>query len=251
LKGFGFGSRTDIELPGEVAGYLRDRSHWYGIDLATISFGQGISISAIQLAAAVSAVANGGNLMKPYIIDRISDDNGNLLQQSVPQLRRKVVSPHTAQLMAKMMEGVTDEGGTGTKASVDGYSSAGKTGTAQKVDPLTKCYSATKRTASFVGFVPVEQPKLTILVVVDEPKTSSYGGVVAAPAFSAIAQQTLCYLKVPQSRTQKAKSQVPVLPAVATKVQAPEVVDEDSFYVVNEGSVMPVFHGMSLRMVLR
>jgi len=251
LKGFGFGGRTDIELPGEVAGYLRDRSQWYGIDLATISFGQGISISAIQLAAAVSAVANGGNLMKPYIIDRISDDNGTLLQQSAPQMRRRVVSQHTAQLMAKMMEGVTDEGGTGTKASVEGYTAAGKTGTAQKVDPLTKCYSATKRTASFVGFVPVEQPKLTILVIVDEPKTSSYGGVVAAPAFSAIAQQTLCYLKVPQGKIQKAKSQVPVSPAVASKVQAAVVADEGSFEVGNEGSVMPGFHGMSMRQVLQ
>jgi cell division protein FtsI (penicillin-binding protein 3) len=111
--------------------------------------------------------------------------------------------------MAKMMEGVTDEGGTGTKASVEGYTAAGKTGTAQKVDPMTKCYSASKRTASFVGFVPVEQPKLTILVIVDEPKTSTYGGVVAAPAFSAIAQQTLCYLKVPQNKVQKAKPKPP------------------------------------------
>ena len=251
LKGFGFGGRTDIELPGEVAGYLRDKSQWYGIDLATISFGQGISISAIQLAAAVSAVANGGNLMKPYIIDRISDYNGTLLQQSAPQIRRRVVSQHTAQLMAKMMEGVTDEGGTGTKASVDGYTAAGKTGTAQKVDPLTKCYSASKRTASFVGFVPVEQPKLTILVVVDEPKTSSYGGIVAAPAFSAIAQQTLCYLKVPQGKMQKAKSQVPVSSAVTPKVQADVMADEGSFEVGNEGSVMPGFHGMSMRQVLR
>ena len=251
LKGFGFGSRTDIELPGEVAGFLRDKSRWYGIDLATISFGQGISISAIQLAAAVSAVANGGNLMKPYIIDRISADNGTLLQQSAPQMRRRVISQRTAQLMAKMMEGVTDEGGTGTKASVEGYTAAGKTGTAQKVDPLTKCYSASKRTASFVGFVPVEQPKLTILVIVDEPKTSTYGGVVAAPAFSAIAQQTLCYLKVPQNKVQKAKSEVPAAPAVIPKAQTAVMAEEGNFEEGNEGSVMPGFHGMSMLQVLR
>jgi cell division protein FtsI (penicillin-binding protein 3) len=251
LKSFGFGDRTGIELPGEVAGILRDKSRWYTIDLATISFGQGISISALQLASAVSAVANGGNLMKPYIIDRISDDSGNLLQQSVPQIRHRVVSQQTARAISKMMAGVTDEGGTGTKASLEGYTAAGKTGTAQKVDSLTKRYSATKRTASFVGFVPVEQPKLTILVIIDEPKTSTYGGVVAAPAFSAIAQQTLCYLKVPQDRIVKAKAKDPVSATDASKVQTAVVAEEVVLEEGNGGAVMPGFHGMSMRQVLR
>jgi cell division protein FtsI (penicillin-binding protein 3) len=251
LKGFGFGDRSGIELSGEVSGYLRERSQWYGIDLATISFGQGISVSAIQLASAVSAIANGGYLMKPYLIDRISYDNGNILQQFSPQMRRRVISPQTAHTLAKMMEGVTDEGGTGVKATVEGYRVAGKTGTAQKVDPLTKCYSASKRTASFVGFVPVEQPRLTILVVVDEPKTSSYGGIVAAPAFSEIALQTLCYLKVPPGKTQKAKPQSPVTPNVDLKIQSAVIADEGTFEVGNEGAVMPNFHGMSMRQVMR
>ncbi len=251
LKGFGFGDRTEIELPGEVMGFLRDKSQWHGIDLATISFGQGISISAIQLAAAVSAVANGGNLMKPYIIDRISDDNGTILQQSYPQIKRRVISQHTAHAIAKMMEGVTDEGGTGVKASVDGFTVAGKTGTAQKVDPLTRRYSATKRTASFVGFVPVEQPRLTILVVVDEPKTSSYGGVVAAPAFSEIAMQSLCYLKVPPGKPLKAKVQVPGSLPAPPKIQEAVQAEEGSFELGNEGYAMPDFRGKSMRQVLR
>jgi len=251
LKNFGFGSRTGIELPGEAPGLLRERSQWYGIDLATISFGQGISISALQLATAISAVANGGNLMKPYIIDRITDDNGAVQQQFSPQIRHKVISARAANALARMMEGVTDEGGTGIKASVEGYTVAGKTGTAQKVDPLTKAYSASKRTASFVGFVPVENPRLTILVVIDEPKTSTYGGIVAAPAFSEIALQSLCYLRVPPTKPVKKMSASPVI-AKAPKKDLMSVVAEGGAF--DEGldvSLMPDFHGMSMRQVLK
>lgn len=251
LKKFGFGSRTGIELPGEVPGLLKERSRWYGIDLATISFGQGISISALQLASAISAVANGGNLMKPYIIDRISDDNGAVLQQFSPQVQRRVISPQAARTMARMMEGVTDEGGTGMKGSVEGYAVAGKTGTAQKVDPLTRSYSASKRIGSFVGFVPADHPRLTILVVIDEPKTSSYGGIVAAPAFSEIAMQSLCYLKVSPSKTDKTKTKKPVEANLPQKEQAAVIADEAVIDEGTGGSMMPNFHGMSMRQVLK
>ncbi|HEY5975338.1 MAG TPA: penicillin-binding protein 2, partial [Geobacteraceae bacterium] len=193
LRSFGFGERSAVDLPGEVAGYLRNKSQWYGIDLATISFGQGVSATALQIATAISAIANGGTLVKPFLVERVLDESGTVLKQFEPQQRQRVISPETARSVAKMMEGVAVEGGTGTNAAVDGFRVAGKTGTAQKVDPVTRGYSVDKRTASFVGFVPAERPRLTILVVVDEPKTSPYGGVVAAPAFSAIAQQTLCY----------------------------------------------------------
>ena len=135
-------------------------------------------------------------------------------------------------------------------AAVEGYRVAGKTGTAQKVDPVTRGYSADKRTASFVGFVPANNPRLTILVVVDEPKTSPYGGVVAAPAFSAIAQQTLCYLKVPPDKEIKARhetveAKAPV-PADVTTAAAEGMINDGS-----EGTVMPNFHGMSMREVLQ
>lgn len=251
LRNFGFGARTGIELPGEVAGLLKGKNQWYGIDLATISFGQGISISAVQLASAVSAVANGGVLMKPSIVERITDDSGNLLQQFSPQIRQRVISQETAQALAKMMEGVTDEGGTGVKASVEGYTVAGKTGTAQKVDPVTRGYSASKRIGSFVGFVPVKNPRLTILVVIDEPKTSSYGGVVAAPAFGEIALQSLCYLKVPPSKPAKA--------ALKGSCEAKAPKKQDSIITADEavleeevgGSTMPDFHGLSIKQVLR
>ena len=251
LKNFGFGTRSGIELPGEAPGLLRERSQWYGIDLATISFGQGISISALQLATAISAVANGGSLMKPYIIDRVTDDNGNVLQQFSPQSRRRVVSAQTAHALTRMMEGVTDEGGTGMKGSVEGYGVAGKTGTAQKVDPLTKAYSASKRTASFVGFVPAEHPRLTIVVVVDEPRTNSYGGIVAAPAFSEIALQSLCYLRVLPTKIVKKKEKGTVEVKAPEKDTAPVVADEAVLDEGSGGSAMPNFQGMSMRQVLR
>jgi len=136
LRNFGFGGRTGIDLPGESPGNLK--RHWYGIDLATISFGQGVSLSTIQLVSALSAIANGGNLMRPYLVEQIIDDNGTVVQKFEPQVVRRVVSPETAHKVTKMMETVTGEGGTGTKAALDGFRVAGKTGTAQKVDPVLK-----------------------------------------------------------------------------------------------------------------
>jgi cell division protein FtsI (penicillin-binding protein 3) len=189
--------------------------------------------------------------VKPYIVDRISDDNGVVLQQFSPQILHRVISPQTARTLTRMMEGVTDEGGTGVKASVEGYTVAGKTGTAQKVDPLTRSYSASKRIGSFVGFVPADHPRFTILVVIDEPKTSSYGGIIAAPAFSEIALQSLCYLKVAPSKTDKTKTKKPVEVNSPQKEQAPVIVDEAVIEEGTGGPMMPNFQGMSMRQVLR
>lgn len=255
LRSFGFGERTGIDLPGESPGSLRDKHRWYGVDLATISFGQGVSASAIQLASAVSAVANGGTLMKPFIVDRILDDSGQEVQKFEPQAIHKVISPDTAQQVTRMMEAVTANGGTGTNAAVDGFRVAGKTGTAQKADPVTHSYGA-KRTASFIGFIPADKPKLTILVVVDEPKTSQYGGVVAAPAFRAIANNSLAYLKVtPQVASSKQPKLVDsrTVQAAASKMQDPESMSEgDPIDVSSAGAVvMPDFRGMSMRRVLQ
>lgn len=248
LTGFGFGDRSDVDLPGEVGGYLRQQAKWYGVDLATISFGQGVSATALQIASAVSAVANGGVLMKPYLVERVVDDSGQTVREFTPQARRRVISVVTAKAVSRMLEGVVAEGGTGTSAAVEGYRVAGKTGTAQKVDPATHAYSASKRTASFVGFVPLEKPRLTILVVVDEPKTSPYGGVVAAPAFSAIAQQTLCYLKVPPEKGIRKKAQ-PAAPQEPNPL--PQVTEEGGIVEGGEAGSMPNFRGMSMRQVLR
>jgi len=254
LRNFGFGARSNVDLPGEVSGYMRNKSQWYGVDLATISFGQGISVSSLQLVTAISAVANGGNLMQPYVVEKILDDKGNTVKQFTPVSRQRVISAETAKAVAKMMEGVAAEGGTGTSASVDGFKVAGKTGTAQKADPVTRGYSIDKRTASFVGFVPAEQPKLAILVVVDEPKTSPYGGVVAAPAFSAIAKQSLCYLRV--SPTQPLKSKSGVVEGKKSEPAKAEAIDVAAEEVPQEsvsagGIVMANFHGLSMRQALQ
>ena len=251
LTGFGFGEKSEVDLPGETAGTLRPQSRWYGVDLATISFGQGVTASALQIAAALSAVANGGNLMKPYLVDRVVDDSGKVLKQFSPQLKRRVISEETARKVAHMLEGVVDEGGTGTKAAVEGYRVAGKTGTAQKVDPATRAYSLKKRTASFAGFAPLENPRLTILVVVDEPQTSPYGGVVAAPAFSAIAQQTLCYLKVPMDAGVSRRGDPAGRRGAKPEPEAEAEAVEGGVVEGSEAGSMPNFRGMSMRQVLR
>ncbi len=248
LRNFGFGGRTGIDLPGESPGNLK--RHWYGIDLATISFGQGVSLSTIQLVSAISAIANGGNLMKPYLVEQILDDNGTVIQKFEPQLVRRVISPETAQKVTKMMETVTVDGGTGTKAALDGFLVAGKTGTAQKVDSVTRAYSPSKRIGSFVGFVPADKPKLTIAVIIDEPQGVKYGGVVAAPAFRGIAQNALAYMKIQPNipTTVVAKPQdTKAAPAVAIE----SLSDGDAEENPVEGEVMPNFTGMSMRRVLQ
>jgi cell division protein FtsI (penicillin-binding protein 3) len=204
----------------------------------------------MQLVAGVSAIANGGKLMKPYLVEKITDDSGDVLKEFAPQTRRQVITPETARAVTLMMEAVAVEGGTGMSAAVEGYKVAGKTGTAQKVDPITKWYSVDKRTASFVGFVPADNPRLTILVVIDEPKTSPYGGVVAAPAFSAIALQSLCYLKVPPDQPLKKRPETIEAKAVPPADQVP-VAAEGTIYNAAEGSRMPDFRGMSMRQALR
>ena len=258
LKAFGFGDKSGVDLPGEASGGLRPVSRWYGTDIATISFGQGVSTTALQLVAATSAVANGGLLMKPYLVERVTDSTGLELQRFEPQTVRRVISTQTAATISQMMEGVTQKGGTATNAAIEGFRVAGKIGTAQKVDPITKGYSATKRTASFIGFVPAEKPLLTILVVIDEPATSPYGGVVAAPAFREIAFNTLCYLKaagvgkaceLPKTQAVQA---APAQPAPTAKPQAVADAEEGgSIEVAGAGTPMPDFRGMSMRRVLQ
>jgi cell division protein FtsI (penicillin-binding protein 3) len=200
-------------------------------------------------------VANGGNLMKPYIVERILDDSGQEVQKFEPQTLHRVISQDTAQQVTRMMESVTSSGGTGTNAAVEGFRVAGKTGTAQKADPVTHSYGA-KRTASFVGFIPADKPRLTILVVVDEPKTSQYGGVVAAPAFRAIAQNSLAYMKVAaQSDAGKQTRQADTRGGQPTGTQAANqdsMSEGDPMEVPAAGAaVMPDFRGMSMRRVLQ
>jgi len=203
LQNFGFGSKTGIDCPGETTGSLPPFRRWTKVDTGTISFGQGVSVSALQLIAATSAIANKGILMRPYVVQAITDHNGRLIKSFGPRRIRKVISEKTAGALSRIMQSVITEGGTGVNAALDGYSVCGKTGTAQKIDENGR-YSYEKYVASFVGFAPVENPKIAVLVVVDEPQKQHYGSIVAAPAFKAIAQKTLDYMHIaPKRKTDK------------------------------------------------
>lgn len=196
IEKFGFGRVTGIDMPGEVAGVLRSPEKWAAIDLATHSFGQGLSATPMQLVMAYAAIANGGFLMRPYIVRRVISPKGEVLVANHPHVVRRVVSEKTAQLLASILKGVVGEGGTGFMADVEGFEVAGKTGTAQKADLERGGYAAKKRVASFIGFVPANDPRLVLLVLVDEPEVNVYGGVVAAPAFRNIARGALRHLGV-------------------------------------------------------
>lgn len=194
---FGFGERTNLGLPSEGKGRVPFPKA--EVSLATQAFGQGLTATAVQVAAAFGALANGGVLMKPYLVSTVVDHDGVVLLENKPTVVRRVVSEKSARRVVAMLESVVEPGGTATRARMDEYRVAGKTGTAQKADPVARGYSD-ERVASFVGMVPAEDPRVVVLVVIDEPKTDVYGGMVAAPAFKEIAAQAMVALGVPPSR---------------------------------------------------
>jgi cell division protein FtsI (penicillin-binding protein 3) len=196
IRNFGFGERTGLELPAEERGLLRPPSQWSGISIGEISIGQEIGVTPLQLVTAYSAVANGGVLFAPRIIHDLF--LGQAHQAIPPVPGHRVVSERTANLMKQMLAGVVEKG-TGRSAQLLGYQCAGKTGTAQKIDPSGH-YSKSHYVASFVGFAPVRKPAVTILVAIDSPVGAIYGAEVAAPVFKSIAEQTLGYLNVPQDK---------------------------------------------------
>jgi cell division protein FtsI (penicillin-binding protein 3) len=197
LQAFGFGQRTDIDLPGEVAGLLKSPREWGRRSLASISMGQEVGVTPLQMVSAVSAIANDGVLMKPYVVSEVRDQKGQPVREILPQVKRRVVSPGTARTLTAIMEGVVTNG-TGMKAAIPGFRVAGKTGTAQKVDPRTGAYSSALSIGSFVGFVPADAPRLAMIIVIDEPQGEAWGGVVAAPVFRRVGEQVLTYMGVPR-----------------------------------------------------
>jgi cell division protein FtsI (penicillin-binding protein 3) len=200
LTGFGFGQATGVGLPGESRGLLREPARWSALSLPTMSIGQEISVTALQLAAAVGAVANGGTLMRPRLVRSVFDDHGREIRTIAPLAVRQVVSPRTARELTRLLVQVVD-GGTGRKATIPGYEVAGKTGTAQKSDPTTRRYSHAPGVLSFVGFAPADAPRFVMLVLLDEPKTDRWGSEAAAPIFAAIGGEILRYLGVPPRDT--------------------------------------------------
>jgi cell division protein FtsI (penicillin-binding protein 3) len=203
LRRFGFGEPTGLPVPGEASGVLRPKGRpWYDAETATASFGQGISVTTLQLAMAMSALANGGKLLEPILVERVLDGRGTTIRENSPRVRREVVSPGVARTVAEMLTAVTEpgcSGCTGVQASIPGFRVAGKTGTAQMVDPATGKYSAERWTATFVGFVPVDHPRIVVAVVLDEPTLSHHGGDLAGPVFRRVAEATLRYLGVTPS----------------------------------------------------
>ncbi|MDX6471685.1 MAG: hypothetical protein QOK22_501 [Gaiellaceae bacterium] len=185
---FGFGQRTGIDFPGETPGLLP--SYWSGSTIGNVPIGQGVSVTAMQLASVYGAIANGGVWKQPHLVDHIQGE------KPAPVRTRRILSPHVDKQLLTMLKGVVSDAGTAAAASVPGYSVAGKTGTAQKPSP-TGGYAPGKYVATFVGMVPANNPRLVILVTVDEPKLAIFGGVVAAPAFAQIAAFDLQYLEVP------------------------------------------------------
>ncbi|MDR2422027.1 MAG: transpeptidase family protein [Deltaproteobacteria bacterium] len=198
LTRFAFGEKTGLAYPsGESAGRLRPPKEWYAVDAATIAFGQGLSATSLQMAMAVAALANDGALMRPTLVSRVIDDEGRLVEQMTPQIVRQVVSPLTARQVLAMMRMAAMRQGTGRRADVPGYPVAGKTGTAQTVQPGKSSYSRDKYVASFVGVAPYHNPELCVFVALNEPWPAYYGGEVAAPVFKEIMEQALPLLDVP------------------------------------------------------
>jgi cell division protein FtsI (penicillin-binding protein 3) len=220
IRRFGFGAKTGVELPGETRGLLRDVSKWDKTSIGSIPMGQEIGVTPVQVASAFGAIANDGMRIAPHIIKEVRDEAGRIVPQPQAE-RRTVVSQETARTIRSMLEMVTLDG-TAKAARLDGYTAAGKTGTAQKVDPKTHTYSKTKYVASFVGFAPVENPAVVIIVVLDEPGTAIYGGTVAAPVFKEIAEQVLPYLGV--------------APDTETKQSAPRAEDQIALAELNHAA---------------
>ncbi len=235
FRGFGFGEPTGVPLGGESGGVLHPKGRtWVELETANASFGQGIGVTSLQLAMGFAALANGGKLLEPILVRRIVDGRGQTLREWNKHVRREATTPHVSRMMSDMLVAVTEPGGTAVEAAIDGYRVAGKTATAQKVDPHTGRYSSDRFAASFAGYVPAENPRLVISVTIDEPLVGHFGGELAAPVFRRVAEQSLRYLGVVPARgparldraeqnaeqTSAKEKRVSPAPAIAAKAAA-------------------------------
>src|SRR6266498_5289961 len=246
IAGFGFGAAAGVGLGGESRGQLRPPSKWSGLSLATMSIGQEISVTALQMVNAFAAIANDGRLMQPTIVRAVLDSQGRTVRTIEPRVVRQVITPDTAHVLTRMMTAVVREG-TGHNAAIPGYEVAGKTGTAQKLDPATRRYSHAPGILSFVGFAPADDPRMAMIVLLDEPKNEKWGSEAAAPIFSAIGREALRHMNVPPRGT----TPVPILRADSSAVEAvgaAPAIRLASLEVASDASgVMPALQGRSLR----
>lgn len=195
IKRFGFGEKSGVDLVGEVSGAVKKPSRWSGMTIGAIAIGQEVAVTPLQVLRAYSAIANGGYLVKPHLVSQVVSPEGEQVYKAEFKSRR-ILSEQNVEIFRNILKTVTEEGGTATTAAVDGNLVAGKTGTAQLIDPRTKRYSKDRFISSFVGFVPADKPKIAMIVVVYEPRGAIYGGVVAGPVFKKIAGESLSYLSV-------------------------------------------------------
>jgi len=255
LRAFGLGQRTGIDLPGEAAGLLNKPKGWRQIDLANHGFGQGVAVTPMQLAVAYAAIANGGNIVRPHIVRAAFDADGGEVLEHPPQIVRRAISPDVAHQMNLLLRNVVNgPDGTGHKAQVDGFLVAGKTGTAQMVNPENGTYFQNRHVSSFVGFLPADDPRLLILVVLYDVGHGHFGGLVAAPVFSQIASGAVRDLGItPPTPDYEEASIIPtkLLHPQKTRRGVLAMSDSDDFIPVLTGkklvSQTPDFSGMSLR----
>ena len=256
IRAFGFGRPTGIDLPGESSGLFTTHDRWSELQFATIAFGQGIAATPLQMAAAFAAIANGGELLKPWIVKRIVGDGGTEIYAGQRRVISNPISPATSRVMVELLERVTKEGGTGRLAASLEYPTAGKTGTAQKADPRRGGYVAGKYYSSFIGFAPSNAPRISVYVGIDEPSGGMYyGGQIAAPAFREIAEATLRYLKVPGGvviASQGVESQLPER-AETAELALVERAGQEERRVVQSGEsswTIPNLAGLTMRGIL-
>jgi cell division protein FtsI (penicillin-binding protein 3) len=254
LHDFGYGRRTGILFPGETAGLVKNLSKTRSlIDRTTVAFGQGVSVTPLQITAAMAAMGNGGVLMEPHLVKEVVSPQGKIVTEYPPHPVRRVLSQHTAQQMLEIMATVTQTGGTTKEAAPPGFTVAGKTGTAQKI--VGRAYSHSKFNALFIGMIPADNPVLAITVIVDEPRGAIFGGVVAAPVFREIAAQSLRVLGYYPKEPPKDKNE-PVLagmlasPAAAATGPAAEFTPPKLEIPQGPLTVMPDLRGYTIRQVL-
>ncbi len=246
---FGFGEKTGIGLSGEAKGIVHHPRYWPPVVLDTISFGQGISVTGIQLITALCAIANGGSLMKPYVVEKITDAKGEIVQSFEPQVVRRVISEETAKKVIAILRTTTEKEGTGEGAVPLGYEVGGKTGTAQKIDPILGGYSEDRFISGFMGFVPPDNPRIALLGVIDEPRGSIYGGVVAAPLFKAIMEKILPYLNVLPKGTMVVRNESVSNPQPDLSKTEP-FIEKDDLEKTFVRVLMPDLTGLSMRNAL-
>ncbi|MBU4370876.1 MAG: PASTA domain-containing protein [Proteobacteria bacterium] len=259
IRKFGFGAKTGIDLPGEVRGLLRPVEKWTRVDAAAISFGQGISVTAIQLITALSSIANQGLLMKPLIVRGLMDRNGNLVQTYQPSAVRRVISRETAKRLTAILTDVVGmEDGTGKHARIVNVAVAGKTGTSQKFDFAQRAYSSERVKTSFMGFFPAEDPQIAILVVLDEPQRDRWGGVAAAPVFKNIGEQLLTCFKtnirenpVGDTLPQGVPEGKPVSSDMKVMLASVPAPPTDLSGTETDETTVPNFRGMTIREVIK